>query len=207
MANPISQNIKYSIQSVVGGIFTRGPGLSFIESTAVLPEGRITPEDSGLWSDAHIGPLSNIVEFAHAENQKIGIQISHAGRKASTVAPWISGEATASEEAGGWPDNVWGPSPIAYEDSYPKPKGLTTEGIAKVVGAFADAAKRAVKAGFDVIEIHGAHGYLLHSFLSPISNKRKDDYGGSFENRIRLTLQVVDAIRAVIPVEMPLFFR
>lgn len=150
-------------------IFTRGPGLTFVEGTAIPPEGRITPEDSGLWSDAHIGPLSKVVEFAHAENQKIGIQIGHSGRKASTVAPWISGEATASEKAGGWSDNVWGPSPISYEDFYPKPKGLTTEGIAKVLGAFADAAKRAVKSGFDVIEIHGAHGYLLHSFLSPIS--------------------------------------
>ncbi|KAF9459666.1 hypothetical protein BDZ94DRAFT_1199180, partial [Collybia nuda] len=194
-------------QTHLGGIFTRGPGLSFVESTAVLPEGRITPEDSGIWSDVHIEPLARIVEFAHAENQKMGIQLGHAGRKASTIAPWISGEATASEEIGGWPDNVWGPSPIPYEESYPKPKELTKEGIARIVNAFADAAKRAVKAGFDVIEIHNAHGYLLHSFISPISNKRKDDYGGSFENRIRLTIQVVDAVRAAIPVEMPLFLR
>ncbi|RDB27988.1 NADPH dehydrogenase afvA [Hypsizygus marmoreus] len=191
----------------LGGIFTRGPGLSMVEATSVLPEGRITPEDSGIWSDAHIVPLAEIVEFAHSQGQKMGIQLGHAGRKASTVAPWISGEATASEAVGGWPDNVWGPSTIPYEQTYPKPKELTREGIATIVKAFFDAAKRAAKAGFDVVEIHNAHGYLLHSFLSPVSNNRTDDYGGSFENRIRLTLEVVDAVRAAIPNDMPLFLR
>lgn len=131
-----------------------------IEATAVLPEGRITPEDSGLWSEEQIGPIAHIVEFAHSQNQKIGIQLAHAGRKASTVAPWINGQTIAQEEAGGWPDDVWGPSPIPYEETYPKPKELTKNGIKRVVQAWVEAAKRAVRAGVDVIEIHNAHGYL-----------------------------------------------
>ncbi|GLB42195.1 putative NADH:flavin oxidoreductase / NADH oxidase family protein [Lyophyllum shimeji] len=191
----------------LGGIFTRGPGLSFIEAIAVLPEGRITPEDVGIWSDEHIAPVAQIIEFAHTQGQKIAMQLAHAGRKASTVAPWISGDTLASEEAGGWPDNVWGPSPIQFNETSAKTKELTKEGIKNVVKAFADAAIRAVKAGTDVIEIHNAHGYLLHEFLSPVSNKRTDEYGGSFENRTRLTLEVVDAVRAVIPKDMPLFLR
>ncbi|RDB27991.1 NADPH dehydrogenase afvA [Hypsizygus marmoreus] len=190
----------------LGGIFTRGPGLSFIEATAVVPEGRITPEDVGLWSDAHIEPIAKLVEFAHSQGQKIAIQLAHAGRKASTVAPWIEGDILASDEIGGWTSNVWGPSDVAYQ-SLAQPKALTKDGIKAVVKAFADAAVRAVQAGIDVIEIHGAHGFLLHSFLSPISNKRTDEYGGSFENRIRLTLEVVDAIRAAIPKDVPLFYR
>lgn len=191
----------------VGGIISRGPGLSFIEATAVLPEGRITPEDLGLWSDAHIEPLRKIVEFAHSQNQKIGIQLAHAGRKASTVAPWLDSGETATEAAGGWPDQVYGPSTEPYNEKFPKPIELTKEGIKRVVQAFVDATKRALKAGFDVVEIHNAHGYLLSSFLSPAANKRTDEYGGSFENRIRATLEVVDAVRAVIPPDMPLFLR
>jgi len=191
----------------IGGIISRGPGLAFIEATAVVPEGRITPEDSGLWSDEHGEALSKIVEFAHSQSQKIGIQIGHAGRKASTVAPWVNAPALAKEDVGGWPNNVWGPSPIAFHPTYPTPKELTVDDIKRTVSAFVDAAKRAVKAGFDVIEIHGAHGYLISSFLSPAANKRTDQYGGSFENRIRLALEVVDAVRAVIPKDMPLFFR
>ncbi|KAF8623842.1 hypothetical protein AX15_006164 [Amanita polypyramis BW_CC] len=191
----------------LGGIFTRGPGLAMVEASAVLPEGRITPEDAGIWDDAHATAWSKIVQFAHSQNQKIGIQISHAGRKASTVAPWIKGSPLALEDVGGWPDDVWGPSAISFHKKYPHPKELTKEGIKRIVTAFAIAAKRALKAGFDVIEIHNAHGYLLHSFLSPVSNKRTDEYGGSFENRIRLTLEVADAIRAVIPDDMPLFLR
>jgi 2,4-dienoyl-CoA reductase-like NADH-dependent reductase (Old Yellow Enzyme family) len=191
----------------VGGIFTRGPGLSLVESTSVLPEGRITPEDLGIWSDTQLEPLFKVVEFAHSQNQKIGIQLAHAGRKASTVAPWITGDATAYAAVGGWPDNVWGPSAIPYEEEYPKPKELSKEGIKRIVSAFVDATKRAVKVGFDVIEIHSGHGYLLHSFLSPASNKRADEYGGSFENRIRLILEVVDGVRAAMPDDMPLFYR
>ncbi|KII89987.1 hypothetical protein PLICRDRAFT_91117 [Plicaturopsis crispa FD-325 SS-3] len=191
----------------LGGIFTRGPGLSIIEATAVLPEGRITPEDSGIWSDSHVGPLKEIVDFAHSQGQKLAIQLAHAGRKASTVAPWLDFGLVATEKAGGWPDNVWGASAIPYNENFPVPKELTKEGIQSVVTAFVNAAKRALKAGFDVIEIHNAHGYLLQSFLSPATNKRTDEYGGSFENRIRLTLEVVDAVRAVIPPSTPLFLR
>ncbi|KAH8108445.1 hypothetical protein DFH11DRAFT_1632881 [Phellopilus nigrolimitatus] len=191
----------------VGGIFTRGPGLTIIEAAAVVPEGRITPEDAGLWSDDQIPPMREIVEFAHSQGVKIGIQLAHAGRKASTVAPWLDFGATAAAEHGGWPDDVWAPSAVPYNESFPQPKELTREGIKRVVREFAEASRRALKAGLDVIEIHNAHGYLLHSFLSPVSNKRTDEYGGSFENRIRLTLEVVDAIRSIIPNDMPLFLR
>jgi 2,4-dienoyl-CoA reductase-like NADH-dependent reductase (Old Yellow Enzyme family) len=191
----------------LGGIVQRGPGLTIVEATAVTPEGRITPEDSGLWEDGQIAPLKRIVEFAHSQNQKIGIQIAHAGRKASTVAPWLSRGATAEVEAGGWPDNVLAPSPIAFDEAYPRPKELTPEGIRRIKDAFVACAKRSVEAGFDVIEIHGAHGYLMHEFLSPVSNKRTDQYGGSFENRTRLAREVTEAVRAVIPKDMPLFFR
>ncbi|OAX32123.1 FMN-linked oxidoreductase [Rhizopogon vinicolor AM-OR11-026] len=191
----------------LGGIFTRGPGLSIVEATAVLPEGRITPEDAGLWKDSQIEPLRKIVEFAHSQNQKIGIQLAHAGRKASIVAPWLNFGLTATENVGGWPDNVWGASAVPFNDNSPVPKELSTTQIKAVVVAFVDAAKRALTAGIDVIEIHNAHGYLLFSFLSPTTNKRTDEYGGSFENRIRLTLEVVDAIRGIIPADMPLFLR
>ena len=192
---------------IVGGIFTRGPGLTFIEATAVTPEGRITPEDSGLWTDEQIGPLKRIVDFAHSQNQKIGIQLAHAGRKASTVAPWLDMGALATEEVGGWPNDVVGPSAVPYNENFPVPKELDKAGIKRIVAAFVAATKRALQAGFDVIEIHNAHGYLLDSFISPVSNKRTDEYGGSFENRTRLTLEVVDAVRAVIPPRMPLFLR
>ncbi|KAF8069077.1 hypothetical protein FPV67DRAFT_1491012 [Lyophyllum atratum] len=191
----------------LGGIFTRGPGLSFVEAIAVQPEGRITPHDAGIWSDEHIAPLAQIVEFAHTQGQKMAVQLAHAGRKASGTAPWIQGDALSSEEVGGWPDNVWGPSAIQPDVTMAPTKELTKEGIKAVVQAFADAAVRSVKAGIDVIEIHNAHGYLLHSFVSPVSNKRTDEYGGSFENRIRLTVEIIDAIRAVIPKDMPLFLR
>ncbi|KAG2363015.1 hypothetical protein BDR07DRAFT_1283266 [Suillus spraguei] len=191
----------------LGSIFTRGPGLSIIEATSVLPEGRLTAEDAGLWKDSQIEPLREIVEFAHSQNQKIGIQLGHGGRKASTVVPWIHTGLTATESIGGWPDNVWGPSTVPYNDVFPVPKELSKAQIKAVVIAFVEATKRALKAGIDLIEIHNAHGYLLFSFLSPTSNKRTDEYGGSFENRIRLTLEVVDAIRDVIPEDMPLFLR
>ncbi|KAG6908055.1 hypothetical protein DXG01_006361 [Tephrocybe rancida] len=191
----------------LGGIFTRGPGLSFFEATAVEPQGRITPQDLGIWSDDHIEPLAKIIEFAHTQGQKMAIQLAHAGRKASETAPWIEGDLISSEEAGGWPNDIWGASPISYIDGLPVPKELTKDRIREVVKAFADAAVRSVKAGIDVIEIHNAHGYLLHSFLSPVSNQRTDEYGGSFENRTRLTLEIVDAVRAVIPTDMPLFLR
>ena len=185
----------------------RGPGLSFVEATAVVPEGRIAPEDLGLWSDEQIPAFRELTTFAHSQNQKIAIQLAHAGRKASTVAIWVNGGALATEEVGGWPERVYAPSAIAHGPTFAQPKELTLEGIKEVVQAFVDSAKRSVEAGFDVIEIHGAHGYLLHEFLSPVSNQRTDQYGGSFENRIRILIEVTDGIRAVIPAEMPLFVR
>ncbi|KZS86918.1 FMN-linked oxidoreductase [Sistotremastrum niveocremeum HHB9708] len=193
--------------SHLGAIFTRGPGLTFIECTAVTANSRITPEDSGLWKDSQIEPIRRIIEFAHSQGQKVGIQLAHAGRKASTIAPWLVAAGTADESVGGWPDDVWGPSDLRHSEPLPQPKALSREQIADIVKAWADAAKRAVAAGIDVIEIHHAHGFLLHSFVSPVSNNRIDEYGGSFENRIRLTLEVVDAIRAVIPADMPFFVR
>jgi 2,4-dienoyl-CoA reductase-like NADH-dependent reductase (Old Yellow Enzyme family) len=191
----------------VGGIASRGPGVTFLEATAVLPEGRLSPEDLGLWSNEQIPAYKEIATFVHSQNQKIAIQLNHAGRKASTVAPWLSFGATAFEEAGGWPENVFGPSAIPHSDTFPHPKELSREGIQRIKQAFVDATIRSVKAGIDVIEIHAAHGYLLHQFMSPVSNMRTDEYGGSFENRTRLLLEVVDAIRAVIPEDMPLFVR
>ncbi|KZT24855.1 FMN-linked oxidoreductase [Neolentinus lepideus HHB14362 ss-1] len=180
----------------LGGIFTRGPSSTITEATAVLPEGRITPED--------IVPMRKIVEFAHSQNQKIAIQLAHAGRKASTLGCTPNGW-----PENGWPEDVWGPSAIPFSDLFPKLKELTKDGVKRVKAGFVQAAKRALKAGFDVIEIHSAHdkGYLLSSFLNPQSNRRTDEYGGSFENRILLLLEVVDGIRAVIPPSMPLFLE
>ena len=138
----------------VGGIISRGPGLAIVEATAVLPEGRISPEDSGLWLDSHMEPLKKIVEFAHSQNQKIGIQLAHAGRKASTLAPWLNpGSVATAEEAAGWPDNVWGPSAVAFNEHLAKPKEAPKEYIKTVVEAFVASAKRAVQVGMDVIEI------------------------------------------------------
>lgn len=191
----------------LGGIVQRGPGLTIIEATSVTPEGRITPEDSGLWKDSQKEPLRRIVEFAHSQGQKIGIQIAHAGRKASTVAPWLSLGNVALEEAGGWPNETVAPSAIAFQSTYTNPQELTIEGIQRIKDAFVATAKRAIDVGFDVIEIHGAHGYLMHEFLSPVSNKRTDQYGGSFENRTRFARETTEAIRAAIPEDTPLFFR
>lgn len=191
----------------LGGIIQRGPGVAFVEATGVQSIGRITPEDVGLWEDGQIAPLKRITEFAHSQNQKIGIQLAHAGRKASTVAPWLSGNPIALKEAGGWPDQIVAPSAIPQDPNSPVPKALEKDQIEQLTRDFVSAAKRSVEAGFDVIEIHSAHGYLLHEFLSPISNKRTDEYGGSFENRIRLLVEIIDATRAVIPETMPLMLR
>ena len=177
------------------------------EATAVAPEGRITPECLGIWNDAQMHEFENIVTFAHSQNQKIGIQLAHAGRKATTVAPWLSMRAVAGEDQDGWPNDVVAPSAIAHSEGFAHPKALTKEGILRIKQAFIDGAKRAIQAGFDVLELHGAHGYLLHEFMSPVSNQRTDEYGGSFENRTRLHLEIVDAIRAVMPDGMPLFYR
>ncbi|KAI0095291.1 hypothetical protein BDY19DRAFT_917155 [Irpex rosettiformis] len=191
----------------LGGIFTRGPGLSIVEASAVSPEGRITPEDAGIWNDEQVEAWKQVTTFAHSQNQKIGIQIGHAGRKASTVAPWLSFHETATKELDGWPDEVVAPSAITHSPGFPHPKALTKEGVERIRDAFIEGAKRSVEAGFDVIELHGAHGYLLHQFISPISNKRTDEYGGSFENRVRLPLEIVEGIRAAIPADVPLFYR
>lgn len=182
-----------------------------IEATAVQANGRITPEDSGIWLDAHVDTLRKHVDFAHSQNAIIGIQLAHAGRKASTLAPWITTvdgqRAVAFAPEGGWPDDVVAPSAISFAKGYPDPRALSTEEVEGLVQAFADSARRAVEAGFDVIEIHGAHGYLLTEFLSPLSNRRTDKYGGSFENRIRFLVETIKAVRAVIPKGMPLFLR
>ncbi|KAH8820641.1 hypothetical protein F5884DRAFT_56983 [Xylogone sp. PMI_703] len=191
----------------MGGIIQRGPGLTTVEATAVTPNGRITPNDTGLWKDSQIEHFAKITEFAHGQGQKIMIQLAHAGRKASTVAPWISGHMAASDDIGGWLDNVWAPSAVPFSETFPKPKEMTKAQIQELKDAWVAAVKRAVKAGFDAIEIHNAHGYLLHEFLSPVSNKRTDEYGGSFENRTRLTLEIVDLTRKNIPEDMPLFLR
>lgn len=178
-----------------------------LEATAVQANGRITPEDSGIWLDAHIDTLKKHVDFAHSQNAKIGIQLAHAGRKASTVAPWLSSGATATEEVGGWPSDVVGPSDAPFSEHYPTPRSMTIAEINQFKKDFLAGVSRAVRAGFDVIELHFAHGYLVSSFFSPAVNKRTDQYGGSFENRTRLAVELVDAAREAIPKDMPLFVR
>ncbi|TRX98223.1 hypothetical protein FHL15_000868 [Xylaria flabelliformis] len=190
----------------------RGNALTIVEATSVTPNGRISPQDSGLWKDSQIAPLKRIVDFAHSQGQKIGIQLGHAGRKASVLAPWLMPRGkhgvVASNEHGGWADNVWAPSPIPVaEDQYARPKEMTAENIKELLQAFRDSARRALEAGFDTIEIHGAHGYLFTQFMSPITNKRTDSYGGSFENRTRLLFETIAAVREVIPASMPLLLR
>jgi 2,4-dienoyl-CoA reductase-like NADH-dependent reductase (Old Yellow Enzyme family) len=182
-----------------------GAGLVFTEATAVLPEGRISPEDLGIWLDAHVEPLARIVRFLHQQGSEAGMQLAHAGRKASTRRPWEGG-GKLTEEEGGW-RKVVAPSAIPFADNYPQPEELTHGGIRAVTEAFARAAGRALEAGFRVLEIHAAHGYLLQEFLSPLSNHRQDEYGGTFDNRTRLLREVVDAIRGRWPEKLPLFVR
>jgi 2,4-dienoyl-CoA reductase-like NADH-dependent reductase (Old Yellow Enzyme family) len=181
-----------------------GAGLVLTEATAVLPEGRISPQDLGIWADEHIEMLSRIVRFINEQGSVAGMQLAHAGRKASTPPPWEAPGAI-SESEDGW--KVVAPSAIPFTDTYPMPQALTVDGIQEVVAAFAGAARRACQAGFRVLEIHAAHGYLIHEFLSPLSNKRQDNYGGSFENRTRLCREIVTAIRSSWPNELPLFLR
>ena len=182
-----------------------GAGLVLTEATAVLPEGRISPQDLGIWKDEHVGFLKRIVSFIHAQGSVAGMQLAHAGRKASTRRPW-EGDGVVPEAEGGW-QNVMAPSAIPFADNYPTPQALTVDGIQQVVRAFADAARRACDAGFRVLEIHAAHGYLIHEFLSPLSNHRHDTYGGSFENRTRLIREIVTAVRSSWPKGAPLFVR
>ena len=182
-----------------------GAALVLTEATAVLPEGRISPEDLGIWSDDHIEPLARIVRFVHEQGSVAGMQLAHAGRKASTYRPW-AGQGKIRENEGGW-KNVVAPSALPFADNYPMPQALSVEGIKNVISAFVAAARRACEAGFRVIEIHAAHGYLIHEFLSPLSNQRTDAYGGSFENRTRIVREIVAAVRGVWPERAPLFVR
>jgi 2,4-dienoyl-CoA reductase-like NADH-dependent reductase (Old Yellow Enzyme family) len=180
-------------------------GLVLTEATAVLPEARISPRDLGIWSDEHIEPLARIVRFIHQQGSAAGMQLAHAGRKASTYPPG-EGHGTMPENAGGW-QKVVAPSAVPFADHYPMPQALTRDGIEEIVAAFAAAARRAGAAGFRVIEIHAAHGYLIHEFLSPLSNHRQDAYGGAFENRTRLLCEIVAAVRSSWPEGAPLFVR
>jgi 2,4-dienoyl-CoA reductase-like NADH-dependent reductase (Old Yellow Enzyme family) len=191
----------------LGGIAQRGPGFLTVEATSVQANGRITPQDHGLWKDSQIEPLRRVVEFVHSQNQVIGVQLGHAGRKASTVAPWLSKADTATVNVGGWPDNVKGPGNVPFHPTFPKPTALTLDEIEVFKKDWVAAVKRALKAGVDFIEIHNAHGYLLMSFLSPASNPRTDKYGGSFENRIRLSLEIAELTRQTVPEGMPIFLR
>lgn len=188
----------------LGSRATGGAALVFTEATAVSPEGRISPDDLGIWKDEHIPFLKHITEFIEKQGAVPGMQLAHAGRKSSMTSPWMGNKIVANEN-GGW--DAVAPSPIAYNNKYKTPKELSIAEIRKIVQNFQDAALRAKKAGFKVLELHGAHGYLIHEFLSPASNIRKDEYGGSFENRIRLLLEIIESMRKVWPEENPLFLR
>ena len=181
-----------------------GASLVFTEATAVSPEGRISLGDLGIWKDEHISFLKNITDFIHTNNSIAGIQLAHAGRKASTKSPWEGGLPLTKEEGAWQPLSA---SPIPFKPEQPIPIELDRIGIQNVINNFKEAAKRALSAGFKVIEIHAAHGYLINEFLSPLSNHRNDEYGGSFENRTRLLTDIVKAIRSVWPLELPLFVR
>ena len=182
-----------------------GAALVVVEATAVLPEARISPQDSGIWSDAHIEPFARITKFIHSQGSVAGIQLAHAGRKASTVRPW-DGTGKLGVNEGGWSDVV-APSAIPFAPNYPQPAAVTTGRITAIVESFGTAAQRALHAGFRVLEIHSAHGYFLHEFLSPLSNRRSDQYGGSFENRTRIVREVVAKVRRFWPERLPLFIR
>lgn len=181
-----------------------GAAVVIAEATAVEARGRISPGDVGLWQDAQIGPLARVTKFIRDQGAVPAIQLAHAGRKASTARPWEGGGPVAPAQ-GGWP--VVAPSALPFAEGHLLPEALTLAGIAEIVQAFAAAAKRSLAAGFELIELHSAHGYLLHQFLSPLSNHRTDRYGGSFENRCRPLLEVVDAVRAVWPARLPLWVR
>jgi 2,4-dienoyl-CoA reductase-like NADH-dependent reductase (Old Yellow Enzyme family) len=182
-----------------------GAGLVFTEATAVSPEGRISPADLGLWQDEHIPFLKRITGFIVQQGAVPGIQLAHAGRKASKAPPW-QGNKHLSPAEGGW-DEVYAPSPVPLADDVPPPLELSRQQIQQVINDFQAATRRAVAAGFQVLELHGAHGYLFHEFLSPLTNKRTDRYGGSFDNRIRLLLEVAAAVQQEWPAGLPLFVR
>ena len=188
----------------LGSLARGGSGLVFTEATAVTPEGRISPSDTGIWNDQQVGAWRRITDFIRSQQTVPGMQLAHAGRKASTQPPWI-GRAYVPPADGGWSDVV-APSAIPF-GSLPSPRALTTDEVEDVVADFAAAARRSLEAGFEVLELHAAHGYLLHSFLSPLSNHREDRYGGGFDNRVRLLLDVVEAVRSEWPEQKPLVVR
>lgn len=180
-------------------------GLVMVEATGVTPEGRISPEDTGLWNEAQQAAFAGIVEFVHGQEGRLGIQLAHAGRKASTYRPWAGHRGSVPVVDGGW--ETVGPMAEPFLPNWATPHALTKPEIASVIEAFRAAAGRALAADFDVVELHAAHGYLLNQFQSPLTNRRTDDYGGSFEHRIRLTVETVDAVREVWPASRPLFVR
>ena len=182
-----------------------GVGLVVVEATAVSADGRITPHDVGIWKDEHIEPLARIAKFLEVQGAAPGIQLAHAGRKASCDVPWKGGASLKTAAEGGWP--VVGPSPIPFTEEDPVPIPLDEAGIEHSIQAWEAAAQRALTAGFKVIEIHAAHGYLLHEFLSPISNRRTDQYGGSLDNRMRFLLRIAERLRKIMPERLPLFVR
>lgn len=181
-----------------------GAGLVIAEATAIEPRGRISPADTGLWNDAQVEAWAPIAAFVGAQGAVAGVQLAHAGRKASTASPWLGGGTVAPDD-GGW--TPCAPSALAFDEGAPMPEALDADGIAAVVAAFRDAARRALAAGFRLVEIHAAHGYLLHQFLSPLSNRRDDTWGGGFDGRTRLLFEVVAAVRAVWPERLPLLLR
>lgn len=206
----------------LGHYALKGSSLVFIEATGVQPNGRISPNCPGIWDDAQIEGVRKVAEFIKSQGGLTGIQLAHAGRKSSTVAPWLSSKdrkisVRATKEVGGWPEDVVGPmggeaeswdgKGMAEDGGFWPPRALSVEEIQQLVKDFASAARRSVQAGVDVIELHGAHGYLIHQFLSPLTNRRTDKYGGSFENRTRLLFEVIKAVRDAIPTGMPLFLR
>lgn len=206
---PLQDGVPTDWHLVHLGSFARGgAGLVVAEATAVVPEGRISPHDTGIWNDAHTDAWRRVTDFIHAQGAAAGIQLAHAGRKASVYPEWgalsngASGSGTVPVELGGW--QTVSASAIAFP-GYAEPVALTAQGIRELVVAFADAARRSVAAGFDLVEIHAAHGYLVHQFLSPLSNRRDDEWGGSLENRARLLLDVVRAVRAAV--EVPILVR
>jgi len=187
------------------GSFARGgAGMVFTEATAVLPEGRISPQDTGIWSDAHRDAWTRIADFVRAQGATPGMQLAHAGRKASTRAPW-TGRGPVPDDDGGWQPS--GPSALAFPGLRQDVRAMTIDDVHGVVTAFRAATSRAVEAGFEAVEVHAAHGYLLHEFLSPLSNQRDDDYGGSYDGRTRLLLEVVRSVRDVLGDDRPLVVR
>ena len=182
-----------------------GAGLVCMEAAAIAAGGRISPSDLGIWKPEHIEFLARITRFLHSQGAAAGIQLAHAGRKGSTRRPWDGGGGLLPEAEGGW--QCVAPSAVPFRAEDPAPKALSKAEIHALADSFRDAAERALRAGFDVVEIHGAHGYLIHQFLSPLSNRRADEYGGSLDNRLRFALEVTAAVRAVWPARLPLFFR